>query len=67
MKILLILMMCTFCYCSLPAQDAKPAIPPQTPPPPLVTPEVHSDNSVTFRFRAPNAQEVKLSREGTTD
>jgi enterochelin esterase family protein len=26
---------------------------------------VHSDNSVTFRFRAPNAQEVKLAREGT--
>jgi hypothetical protein len=45
------------------AQDAKPASPPpQTPPPALVTPEVHSDNSVTFRFRAPNAQEVKLTR-----
>jgi enterochelin esterase family protein len=26
---------------------------------------VHPDNSVTFRFRAPNAQEVKLAREGT--
>src|SRR5215831_7438395 len=47
------------------SQDAKPAVPPpQTPPPALVTPEVHSDNSVTFRFRAPNAQEVTLSREG---
>ena len=47
-------------------QQAKPATPPpQTPPPPLVTPEVHSDNSVTFRFRAPSAQEVKLAREGT--
>jgi len=45
-------------------QQAKPATPPP-PPPPLVTPEVHSDNSVTFRFRAPNAQEVKLAREGT--
>ena len=30
-----------------------------------MTPEVHSDNSVTFRFLAPNAQEVKLAREGT--
>jgi enterochelin esterase-like enzyme len=30
----------------------------------LTTPEVHSDNSVTFRFLAPNAQEVKLEREG---
>jgi enterochelin esterase family protein len=47
------------------AQDAKPATaPPQTPPPALATPEVHSDNSVTFRFRDPNAQEVKLAREG---
>ena len=47
------------------AQDAKPATAsPQTPPPALTTPEVHSDNSVTFRFRAPDAQEVKLAREG---
>jgi len=47
------------------AQDAKPASQrPQTPSPALITPEVHSDNSVTFRFRAPNAQEVKLTREG---
>jgi enterochelin esterase family protein len=43
------------------AQQTKPA----TPPPPLLTPEVHSDDSITFRFRAPNAQEVKLAREGT--
>lgn len=49
------------------AQSAKPATPPQTPPPRLITPEVHSDNSVTFRFRAPNAQEVKLTREGIPD
>jgi len=47
------------------AQDARPAAaPPQAPPPALVTPEVHSDDSVTFRFRAPNAQEVLLRREG---
>ena len=52
---------------SVSAQQAKPAQtpPPQTPLPALVTPEVHSDNSVTFRFRAVNAQEVKLEREGT--
>jgi len=31
---------------------------------PVVSPEVHSDGSVTFRFRAPNAREVKLAREG---
>ena len=48
-------------------QAAKPATPPQVPPPALITPEVHSDNSVTFRFRAPNAQEVKLTREGAVD
>ena len=47
-------------------QETKPAAPPPgMPPPPLATPEVHPDNSVTFRFRAPNAQVVKLAREGT--
>ena len=35
------------------------------PPAPLISPEVHSDNRVTFRFRAPNAKEVLLAREGT--
>jgi enterochelin esterase-like enzyme len=45
------------------AQQNKPA---QAPPPaPVVSPQVHSDGSVTFRLRAPNAQEVKLAREGT--
>jgi enterochelin esterase family protein len=34
------------------------------PPAPLISPEVHSDSSVTFRFRAPNAKEVKLDLEG---
>jgi dipeptidyl aminopeptidase/acylaminoacyl peptidase len=34
------------------------------PPAPLVSPDVHSDGSVTFRLRAPNAKEVKLDREG---
>ncbi len=28
----------------------------QTPPTPIVSPEVHADNTVTFRMRAPNAQ-----------
>ncbi len=31
----------------------------------LVSPEVRADYSVTFRFRAPNVQEVKLALEGT--
>jgi len=48
------------------AQETKTAAaPPPQMPARLVTPEVHPDNSVTFRFRAPNAQEVKLAREGT--
>jgi enterochelin esterase family protein len=47
------------------AQQSKPAqlSPPQ--PAPLVSPEVHADGSVTFRFRAPNAVDVKLALEGT--
>ncbi len=47
------------------AQQAKPE-PAKAPPVPvwLVSPEVHPDNSVTFRYRAPNAQEVKLALEG---
>jgi enterochelin esterase family protein len=34
------------------------------PPPPLISPEVHPDRTVTFRFRAPNVKEVLLAREG---
>src|SRR6267142_5450396 len=36
----------------------------QTPPPPLVSPEVHPDHRVTFRFRGPNVKEVAVSLEG---
>lgn len=36
---------------------------PPSPPPPLVSPEVHPDKRVTFRFRAPNAKEVLVDRE----
>jgi enterochelin esterase-like enzyme len=36
----------------------------QTTPVAVVSPEVQSDNRVTFRFRAPNAKEVTLSLEG---
>jgi len=59
-----------FLFLSLPvlvaAQDTKPQTPVQRPepPPPVVSPDVHSDGSVTFRFRAPNAQEVQLDLEG---
>src|SRR5438309_5014726 len=38
--------------------------PAQTPPPPLVSPEVHADRTVTFRFRAPNDKEVAVTIEG---
>ena len=34
------------------------------PPAPIVSPEVHADRSVTFRFRAPNAKAVLLDFEG---
>jgi enterochelin esterase family protein len=34
------------------------------PPQPIRSPEVHPDLRVTFRFRAPNAKEVFLAREG---
>jgi enterochelin esterase family protein len=45
---------------------AQPAArPPQPQPPaPIVSPEVHTDRSVTFRFRDPNAKEVLLNLEG---
>src|SRR5712692_1807937 len=38
----------------------------QTPPPPLISPEVHADKSVTLRFRAPNDKEVAVSLEGVS-
>src|SRR5258708_38913537 len=40
-----------------------PTAPAQTPLPPLISPEVHSDNRVTFRFRGPNIKEVAASLE----
>jgi enterochelin esterase-like enzyme len=36
----------------------------QTQPASIVSPDVHPDNSVTFRLHAPNAQEVTLNLEG---
>jgi len=38
----------------------------QTPPAAVVSPEVHPDNRVTFRFLAPNVKEVALSLEGAS-
>jgi 1,4-alpha-glucan branching enzyme len=31
---------------------------------PVISPEVHPDHTVTFRFRDPNARAISLSREG---
>ena len=45
------------------AQQPERPRPPQ-PPPRLISPEVQPDKRVTFRFRAPNAKEVLLAREG---
>jgi enterochelin esterase family protein len=47
----------------LPGLAQTPQAPPP-PPRPILSPEVSSDNRVTFRFRAPNAKEVLVSREG---
>jgi enterochelin esterase-like enzyme len=38
--------------------------PAQTPPAPLISPEVHADKSVTIRFRGPNDREVAVSIDG---
>src|SRR6266404_1014745 len=51
----------TFLFVSLVLASAVFA---QTPPAPVVSPEVHADNRVTFRCRAPNAKEVALALEG---
>ncbi|HEV2350581.1 MAG TPA: alpha/beta hydrolase-fold protein [Terriglobia bacterium] len=47
---------------SVPIQ--RPRLPQADQPAPIISPEVHPDHTVTFRFRDPNAKEVLLSREG---
>jgi enterochelin esterase-like enzyme len=60
------LIVCFFLISFSAAQQATPApAPPPQRPVWLVSPEVHPDNTVTFRYHAPNAQDVKLAREGT--
>jgi enterochelin esterase-like enzyme len=39
----------------------------QTAPAPLISPEVHSDQRVTFRFRGPNVKELTVSIEGAAN
>ncbi len=62
----------TFCFLlvlltasSLVAAQSSPAPATQSPAN-LVSPEVHPDKKVTFRFRAPNAKEVLLGLQGAT-
>jgi len=57
---LFLLLMASFAWAQ---PQAAPPAPPQAPVI-LPAPEVHSDNSVTFRFRSPNAKEVSLELEG---
>ncbi len=45
-------------------QEKKSGQLPSPPATPIVSPDIHPDGSVTFRFRAPNAREVKLDLEG---
>jgi len=52
----------------LAAQEGKSAPAKPAPAPvPLVSPEVHADGRVTFRFRAPNAKSVALDLEGADE
>ena len=44
---------------------ASPIAGSQTDPPPLISPEVHPDDTVTFRFRDPNAKEVAVQLDGS--
>jgi enterochelin esterase-like enzyme len=66
MKFLLALV-CLFLLSNFAHSQQTTSAPAASPKPPawLVTPEVHPDDSVTFRFSASNAEEVKLEREGT--
>jgi enterochelin esterase-like enzyme len=52
-----------FCLVAIVPGWAQRPQPPQFPPP-LASPQVNPDHSVTFRFRDPNAKEVLFVREG---
>ncbi|MGA8621174.1 MAG: alpha/beta hydrolase-fold protein [Candidatus Sulfotelmatobacter sp.] len=54
------LLACGFSAAQQKAEQTKPTQAPAA----VVSPEVHSDNSVSFRFHAPNAKDVKLALEG---
>jgi enterochelin esterase-like enzyme len=52
------------CLMAVAAWAQPPQASQQPPAPPVKSPEVQADRSVTFRLRAPNAKEVMLTREG---
>ena len=54
----------TFAFCGVLSLFAAVILPGSAQTTTLRSPEVHSDNRVTFRLRAPNAKEVILAREG---
>src|SRR5579883_3113027 len=55
-----------FCVTLLALGQSEPPSVPARPArrPPIISPEVHPDRTVTFRFRDPNAKVVMLAREG---
>ena len=63
MKRNLLLLAAFFAAIAAPAQDKAPPAPPA----PVVSPEVHPDNRITFRLRAANAREVAVSIEGSSE
>jgi len=67
MKRTLLLITLPLVAVSLRAQEKRPETPKPAPPPPVVSPEVHSDHRVVFRLRAPNAQAVTVSLEGSRE
>ena len=62
-------MLRTLILCALASIALVPSAYSQPPAPqpgkPVISPEVHADNTVTFRLRAPNAQEVFVGLEGS--
>src|ERR1700722_2241756 len=66
--ILVVLLAGTIVRAQTPAtQKPQPqAAAPQATAAPVVSPEVHADNRVTFRLRAPNAKEVGVQIDGAS-
>ncbi|HEY3840580.1 MAG TPA: alpha/beta hydrolase-fold protein [Bryobacteraceae bacterium] len=65
MKFLAVLLLLTGSAYAQSAPSVEPPRPAAQRPAPVISPEVHPDRTVTFRFRDPNAKVVMLAREGT--